>query len=515
MLIRLLKALCAVFAAGIVACNPVNNAPQISGGIYTVINPEGNAPLSAKVAFDTDKYCAVEYTVAGKIPYNRKFEEFSLKHNFIISGLYADTANYIAIRLAGDDGRISDTTLVIHTSPLPDYLPDIHVHRSIEEHTEPGWNLVDFHVGSNGRFRSVPFVFDQYGDVRWFADLGFCPKITWAFQPISSQQWAFACENHIYVINDAGEILQNIVLDGYSLEHDFIIKPDGSFLAGANKYHTYISKRGQEFASHSDFIIEFDTSTSAIIREWDVRQYLDVDRVSLFEQPENPGDWFHLNSVWFHAPTKELIVSGRNQGVVAFGEDQELTWILAPHKGWGKSGKSGQGIDCGFFLLTAVDNEGVPYPDEVQQGSESAEGFDWPWGQHTPMVIKNGNILLFDNGFRRQFGSENRFSRAAEFHIDRVNMTVQQVWEFGSEFGESKYSAIISDVDELAVTGNRLVTFGSIREVENPKASIVEIFMDDGSVVFEADLIFQDSEGSGKQIWGQFDIVYRAERIQF
>src|SRR5690606_22856813 len=133
------------------------------------------------------------------------------------------------------------------------------------------------------------------------------------------------------------------------------------------------------------------------------------------------------------------------------------------------------------------------------------------WGQHAPLVLPNGNLFVFDNGINRQFGAADSYSRGVEYEIDDEAMTVRQVWEYGSIRGEEFYSSIISDVDYLSQTGNRLIMPGTVA-IPRHRALSTEVTYPGKQVLFEASINFRDLNGTG-QGWGQMDIVYRSERM--
>ncbi len=126
------------------------------------------------------------------------------------------------------------------------------------------------------------------------------------------------------------------------------------------------------------------------------------------------------------------------------------------------------------------------------------------------MLLPNGNLFVFDNGLNRRFGGPPSFSRGVEYEIDSEAMTVRQVWAFGGERGVEYYSPI-SDVDHLSATSNRLIMPGIIFG-ESPSAFVTEV-TEAGEVIFDAEVRFRNSLGTGMFSWGQFDLVYRSERI--
>ena len=220
-----------------------------------------------------------------------------------------------------------------------------------------------------------------------------------------------------------------------------------------------------------------------------------------------------MNSITKDPFDDGILVSGRNQGVVKVDQNNQLQWIFAPLVAWDKAGFDGRGLTTSEYLLRAVDPQGNLYPPSIQQGVESAADFDWPMGQHALNVLPNGNLLLFDNGLRRNYQPNPSYSRAVEYKIDQERGTVTQVWEYGKERGLDMYSPITSDVDDLPITGNRLVTSGNVRKGSlPPHAKLVEVTYPDNEVVFEANLFFKDVLGTGAADWAQFDLVFRGER---
>ena len=123
-----------------------------------------------------------------------------------------------------------------------------------------------------------------------------------------------------------------------------------------------------------------------------------------------------------------------------------------------------------------------------------------------------GTMFVFDNGRERNFSEEGpEYSRGVEYAIDEEAMTVEQVWQYGKERGEAFYSPIISDVDYLPQTGNRLIMPGIIGTFSPPSyALMTEVTYPDKEVVFEARLEFKNLL-EGDSIFG--DSIYRAERL--
>lgn len=470
----------------------------IQDSVDIQLNPNGIAPLSAVADFTTTEDCTVEIAVMGEAPLTHHFDEPSTTHSVPVLGLYPNTSNQVIITLHASDNIMASDTFEIQTEPLPEHYPEVVVETANTPQMEHGWNLCEVSYGYGGNFYTQPIVFDNNGDVRWTINFDFAEGWCAPIDFLDNGNVLFGHGNTIYEYALTGEEVNTWNIDGYHQHHDIHVKPDGNLLVA-------VAKDG--LSTTDDHIIEVDRESGAIVNEWDIRQVLDVDRYDLVE---NDFDWFHMNAIWYSESDDCLIVSGRNQGVIKLTANNELVWILAPHQGWGTNGNGNETSD---YLLTALRNDNTAHNENVQLGTEEPEDFGWVWGQHTPMILPNGHIFVFDNGFNRCFEDppSNLYSRAVEYEIDEENQTVKQVWEYGKERGDECFSAIISDVDYLPETQNRLFIPG-IMFGDQPYAKIVEVTYPGKDVVFEATLNFKNLLGSGEFAWGEFDLMYRAER---
>jgi hypothetical protein len=111
-------------------------------------------------------------------------------------------------------------------------------------------------------------------------------------------------------------------------------------------------------------------------------------------------------------------------------------------------------------------------PDIIGVVDTRKEELVWSWGpgdlskQHHPMLLKNGNILVFDNGF------DSGFSRIVE--LDPV--TKKMMWEYKSDPPEQFFSDTRGSSQRLP-NGNTLIT-------ESNKGRVFEI-TGEGRVVWE------------------------------
>ena len=479
----------------------VSVAELLSTPITIQMNPYSLTPLAGVARIQSPQKTTVEIRISGEYPVEVSSQGAAFTHDLLVLGLYPGRENELIIKISNEDNsNFGYDTLWVETPPLPDFLPDIEIIKKQDSQMEPGWNLIEMSMGGNGYFRFYPLIFDPNGQVRWYMNLDFIRGWIGPFERLQNGNWLWAHEQTVYEYDMLGKKINSWNLPGYFQHHDQIEKPDGNLII-------CVTKGGLD--TRLDHFIELGRSSGAIVREWDLRQVLDVDR---FDLTWNSSDWAHVNSVWYDEADGGLLISARHQGVVKVSKNNQLEWILAPHKGWGQAGPNGNGLNTNDYLLTAVDQQGAPYGQAVQLGTEDAAGFSWPWGQHACMTLPNGNILCFDNGWNKNFGNNASFIRAVEYSVDPVQMIVKQAWEYGRERGTEILSSNISDVDHLPATGNRLITSGNIQGTGFRQGRIIEVNYPEGNPVFEAVIKYKNtfSDGNG---WAQNDIIYRGERL--
>lgn len=482
----------------------------LTSNIRLSVNPYGIAPLAAVADFTTRIKCRVQVRVLGAVEVSKDFEDNSTVHSIPILGLYPDRINTVILTLTTPHGTSEDRAFSIPTGPLPDFFPEVRIDTSLPDRVEPGMNLCSFSISDGSSRITYPFIFNRNGDVRWYLDLSRHNAWCVPFERLRNGRFIFGVGDSLYEYDMLGKMAHQIAVPGYNFHHDVIELPNGNFVAAVDKDGTTIVNSHGLIPSRGDHMIEIDRQSGTLVTEWDLRQVLDVARN---ESMNSNGDWFHMNSFWYSPQDDCLVVSGRHQGVVKVSRDNRLKWILAGHLGWGNSGPDGSGPETAPFLLTALDSSGQPCDSLIQDGLVSGDDFDWAWGPHFPVILSDGNIFIFDNGARRNFSAEGPFySRAVEYRIDEAERTVRQVWEYGKARGQETFSLVISSVEVLPLTRNRLFVPGI---VENPPAyyaKVIEVSYPGKAVVFEATLSFKNLFAVGLDN-GPYDTIYRAHRL--
>jgi len=486
-----------------------------SGLDYTIetdLNPNKISPLTAMLHIKTDKPSSVSVKVLGDIPVEQSIEDFETNISIPVLGLYPNSLNKVEVTLDFEGGQQIDI-IKIQTQEIPDFFPEIKVDKLKKEQMEPGMHALDIHFANFGKFRSAPIIFDDQGNIRWYLDLSFHGAMVGPFQKVKNGNILVAGRRTIYEFDMLGKQVNKTLIDNnYGIHHDVLELPNGDLLLCVGKRNAFIEKDGKTVLSDSDFMIHFDRKKSKVVKEWDLAKHLDVSRddLNFFRR----GDWLHMNALEFDPRDSTIIVSGRNQGLLKVSWDDQLKWIMSPKQNWGKSGRKGKGYETKPYLLTAVNNEGIPYSKDIQTGHKSADDFDFPWGPHAPSLLPNGNIIVFDNGPFRNYNNQKNYSRAVEYEVNEADKTFKQVWQYGKERGAKLFSSIVSDVDLLPKTKNILMTSGFVSPKDNHRAKVVEVSIKDNTEVFEATVFLKSINKGNKPGWGQTDVLYRSERME-
>ena len=226
----------------------------------------------------------------------------------------------------------------------------------------------------------------------------------------------------LYEIDLLGKIYTEFSLEG-GYHHDYYEMENGNLLVASDDFNN-------EDGTVEDYIVELDRTTGKVIKTFDLKKVLNMED----GQSENytSYDWFHNNSVWYDKKTNSITLSGRHQDAVINISYQtgELNWIIGDSTNWSSEYQK-------YFFTPVGDN------------------FEWQWSQHAAMITPEGYVFLFDNGNNKSKNKDeyvdasNSYSRGVMYKIDTEKMTIEQVFEYGKERGNSFYSPYISDVDYL------------------------------------------------------------------
>jgi arylsulfate sulfotransferase len=419
-----------------------------------------------------------------------------------VLGLYADRSNEVRIVVDVLDGDPIDVPVTIETQlTKPDeaaWVPSIQVKTAVTEQMEPGWTVAEISLEPNPNPPILllewkrTIAFDERGAIRWALRLDLPQGEHFTLRRSIAGNFLTGSLDTIVEVNELGRIMRQFQLPDHTVHHEIIQIGSGDnaegVASGTKSEHfgnilVLASKNGA--STIEDHILELDADTGEVLNDWDLAQVLDPTRTTYIDAEKwdisENGDWLHDNGLAYSTADESIIVSGRHQGVAKIRRDGTLVWLLAPHEGWEDPQAQ--------KLLTAVSGTLQPYADAVQLGTQAAgtastPSFDWPFGQHSPVLLPNGDLMVFDNGASRHFGGFcNSFSRAVIYRIDEAAMTVRQMAQY--VLSKTDSSCYCSNTYQLPLTGNVFIqpagTNNSIAVAREVTAQVAE----DGTLAFD------------------------------
>ena len=439
----------------------VNESISSSTNTYTIDKPNisvdayGIAPLSAILSFTTSKPASITVEVESKNgakPVTNVFETVSTEHQIPIYGLYENEATNVKLTAHYKDGTSETSTISVTGNSLPSDFVPVSITEADTAQMADGWTFI-----MAGSLQGYVYAIDETGAVRWMLSekgLGAAGSLL----PLSNGNYLIGGDKsfgqyykyNLFELNMTGQIINEYLVNGY--HHDAQELPNGNLLILANNVNGDVVE---------DTMYEIERSTGAILRTWDLNSYFNVgnynnagQHVSDVNYGSDTHDWLHTNGMEYDESTNSVLISARHQDAVFSMslETGDINWILSnPDDLWPEYLKE--------KLLKPTD-----------------DNFEWQYGQHNISLLPNGDIMMFDNGDYRSKNTDGvlpateGYSRAVVYRIDKENMTVSQVWQFGKELGSAPMAAYVSSSQYLG-ENHYLIDFGGIVKDSNGNAT--------------------------------------------
>lgn len=467
------------------------------------VNPTGYAPLSAQLTISFPVEGRLKVCVKGK--HNRAndlshlFSKIGYNHQQYIHGLYQNSENTIYVTFTDKEGkdRLTDSIKVTTTTPddlVPDFFSKIQVKSAKPDQMEPGLTIVQDQGGGEYDAHRA-YMVDSEGEIRWYLwlrnhpDLNICAHTGFKRLENGNFLGGDAKTGNLFEFDMVGNLIKkwNIHEKGYTFHHDVIEIPNGNLIALVSKEN---SKNSEGSYTKYDYVIEVNRESGNIVTEWNLRQSLDPTRSTLLSDQDIDGfkhNWAHSNGIVYSEKDDCILVSNRYQGLVKLNRKNQANWFLTPHRGTERLSTT---------LLTPLDKSGLKITDtEVLDGKKEHPDFDWEWGGHCPVLLPDGRILIFDNGYRRRheeidLHSQVGYSRAVIYEINEKEMTVKQTWEYGhKERGRECYSVALSSVQYLPKTEHILFGPGvGTPNINGAGGKIIEVNYKTKEILYEVHL---------------------------
>lgn len=414
-------------------------ATQAGQGIENVQGSQGPTPFISFVRLRLNHPARFEFaqfmiwpktqsaTRPVKARYSRSYLEargyLDLKHSAItipVFGLYAGRMNSVVIEL-DYSGRFDNKETFGVKITTPAYDGGTYSNPVVIQPRLPGTNLsYDFILLKNYADPTTPIIIDSDGEIRWIgtAEVG--------------AQNCILFDNAFYVTS--GTSLLRTEFDGVTI-------PVADYSGiGVTGFHHNIDRGREGMILDVDTVAETESvnlevdAAGHVLRTWNLANIISATMIAGGDDPSqfvypSPNDWFHNNACAYRGSDNSLIVSSRENFVIALDYDSgTIKWILGdPTKHW------------------------YQFPSLRAFALSLAPGTLPPIGQHA-LSMPGDRLLLFDDGagsnFQQPPGETRTYSAPRKYQIDLGAFEVTEIWHYYAD--PSVYSPFCSSVYEDA-----------------------------------------------------------------
>ncbi len=410
---------------------------ELEQGDYTIekplvkLNPYLINPLAAVVLFKTEQETAVTVRVHGIEEAGDIMHTFlpARTHVIPVLGLYPGRKNQVDLTVY--EGKT--VQLEIGTEKLSDDAPELCYMDTTAEY------LRDQMIFVTPSLNALATAFDYRGDIRWHMNV----PVVFDMKRLKNGNVLIGTErvlqmpyymSGLYEMSLTGKIVKEYKIPG-GYHHDAWEMEDGNLL---------VLSEDEDFKTVEDVVVLIDRVTGEIRKRWDLKDILTPG-----EGPSGgytDRDWFHNNALWYDKNNHTITLSGRHvDGIINIDyESGKLNWIMGDPRTWPEEKQK-------YFFKPC-----------------EGGGFDWHYEQHACLITENGDMMCFDNGhyrskLREEFRlNKDNFSRGVRYRLNKEDMTVSQVWQYGKERGQEFFSSYIGNV-EYYQEGHYMVHSGGIQ----------------------------------------------------
>jgi arylsulfate sulfotransferase len=346
-----------------------------------------------------------------------------------VFGLYAGRPNRVLINLGFNDRvhRLKRIGLIVTTPP---YDGGTYTNPTVIQPRLPGTTLsYDFILLKGYAQNNTPIIIDSDAEVRWVGTAG-----------VGAQNCILF--NNAFYLPSGTSLLRT--------EFDGVTTPVADYSGiGVTGFHHNIDPGREGMILDVDTVdqtesvnLEVDAAGN-VLRTWNLADIISAAMIAGGDDPSEfvypaPTDWFHNNATAYRSSDDSLIVSGRENFVIAIDYDSgNIKWILGdPTKHW------------------------YEFPSLRAFALTLALGTLPPIGEHALSVTSDDQLLLFDNGtgsnFQQPPGETRDYSAPRKYQIDLAAFEATETWHYYPD--PSVYSPFCSSVYEDA-PGNYLIDY--------------------------------------------------------
>jgi arylsulfate sulfotransferase len=324
-----------------------------------------------------------------------------------VFGLYSAYGNTVDLVVRFSDGTSQPLQLMV---PTPAYNNSSGLANPIVIQARSSSTSLSYdYIMVKGRESDQsPVIVDTDGAVRWVGTSNYLASTSLFFN------------KGIYLAPHGPAILERIELDGTAKP---VSSTDYAESAGITGFNHNIDKGRDGIiidAGTSTYLLyvalEVDPLTGKVLHIWNFANILSQAMRAGGDDPTqfiylNNGDAFHINSATYRPADNTLIVSSRENFVIAVDYDtQTIKWIFGDQtKKW--------------YQFPSLRKYAV---------NAGSAGTIAPAGQHSVSIAADGNLLLFDNGtasvFQSPVGVSRTYSAPRKYSV--ANNLATEIWSY-------------------------------------------------------------------------------------
>jgi hypothetical protein len=434
----LVRAIVVAVTTLVLSLQPSNATQADDTHIDLVSKTAGPTPFIRNLNFQVNPIAnikRVQFTIQPKAGSVTRPISATYSSTYLSSRGYLDTAGNMKIPVFGlYDGFINSVTLNyvfrdgsstqrIFSVLAPVFGDPCHYNQRIEvlPRTDSTRLSYDFMLLKNSCGDFSPAVMDTDGALRWVGSAG------------ASESPSAFIDNAIYIAY--GPQLLRIVLDGaVSLVADYSS-------IGVLDFHHNIDpgKHGllvqvDTTADTESIIMEVGLKEGHVLNQWNMASIIARAMRAGGDDPSGfvrrGQDWFHSNAATYRASDNSVIISSRENFVIALDwNTRAIKWILGdPTKAW------------------------YQYPSLRAYALNVPPGGLAPIGQHAVSITYNDKLLLFDDGLRSFIqnppGNNRHYAAPRKYSLDLPNHAATEIYRYTRPIVSEICSSVYEDAPD-------------------------------------------------------------------
>ncbi len=357
-----------------------------------------------------------------------------------VFGLYAGSTNLVTLTFFFTDGSSTQSVVPISTPGYSDPCTQLDAMTFTQNRASTADLNFDYFLLKDYCSANSPQIYDTDGNLRWTGT------------GMNNTLPAVFYNNGIY-ISDGNTGVERLELYGGMTKIGDYAASQGVSSTGPHNFD--VGRNGivldvSTTAYAESTALEIDGTSGAVLNRWDMDQIIGAAMTAGGDNPSQfvaatPADWFHMNATTYNPTDNTLIVSSRENFVIAVDYDMPPDGVKKIH-----------------WIFGDTTKKWYQFPSLRKFALQASPGTLVPIGQHAVSIDSHGNLLLFNDGLASDFqvpaGMTRTNSVVNSYTINTSAMTATGVFSY--DRSPQLYSSFCSSAYEAA-PDNYLVDYAT------------------------------------------------------